>query len=256
MHLDIPFVRPESLTYPERAGAAMEQWAKRELHEPDFAILRRFAGQPTVVFDVGGNIGNSIVSIAVAHAMAQVHSFDPNPGLWPVLAGVAGVVPCTVHVHHFGLAERDEMVNFYIPVVDGTHIVGEASPVLAHFNDTIVSDRLRSYSAAHRFDIVRTEVAMRHFDGLEGLPLPDFVKIDVEGAEREVLHGMRQMLTTHSPCVMVETDRSGRVDRFMMQIGYEPYLYDVASDRLYPRGGEIPLNSFYLHARTPMQWRR
>lgn len=255
MKLDIPFVRPDSLNYPERVSAAMEQWRKRDMHEPDFAILKRCVGQPTVVYDVGGNIGNSIVSIAVAHAMAQVHSFEPNPGLWPVLAGVQAIVPCTVEVHHFGLAERDEVVNFYIPVVDGTHIVGEASPILGHFNEMIVAERLRSYSAKHSFDIVRTEVAMRRFDGLQDLPLPDFVKIDVEGAERDVLMGMRDMLSNHSPCVMIETDRSGRVDGFMMQVGYEPYLYDVATDRLYPRGDEIPLNSFYLHPRTPMIWR-
>jgi hypothetical protein len=48
----------------------------------------------------------------------------------------------------------------------------------------------------------------------------DFIKIDVEGHELEVLHGSRQTLEKHHPTLMVEVTSSRTIDFLCEELGY------------------------------------
>ena len=56
----------------------------------------------------------------------------------------------------------------------------------------------------------------------QGLPAPDIVKMDVEGAELMVLAGMRRFFADNQVVLQVETtdETRGQVDDFMTQAGY------------------------------------
>lgn len=60
--------------------------------------------------------------------------------------------------------------------------------------------------------------------GRGGLPAPEFVKIDVDGGELEVLHGMEEVMRSHHPCLLVET-HGAEMERhcveFLERLGYE-----------------------------------
>jgi FkbM family methyltransferase len=66
------------------------------------------------------------------------------------------------------------------------------------------------------------EVEIARLDSLRGLRPPDVVKIDVEGAELEVLDGARNTLTTHGPVVIVEIhgNREVAVRAALGAVGY------------------------------------
>lgn len=51
---------------------------------------------------------------------------------------------------------------------------------------------------------------------------PDFIKIDVEGAELQVLRGARSLIATHQPAIFFECDQNDiPVRNFLVQNGYE-----------------------------------
>lgn len=61
-----------------------------------------------------------------------------------------------------------------------------------------------------------------------GLTRCDFVKLDVEGMEKEALEGGLKTITKHWPLMLVECDRkdSGpEVIRYLREIGYTPYWF-------------------------------
>ena len=71
-----------------------------------------------------------------------------------------------------------------------------------------------------------------------GLPQPDFVKIDVEGLELEVLRGMRETITRHKPRLFVEIhgataeDKRANAARVVeLLCVHRSYLHHVESDR-------------------------
>jgi FkbM family methyltransferase len=68
----------------------------------------------------------------------------------------------------------------------------------------------------------------------QDLPVPDFVKIDVEGCQLEVLKGADAFLTKHAPLIMAElkdpnADIKAEIETYLGQHQYSIYEFDKAS---------------------------
>ena len=73
----------------------------------------------------------------------------------------------------------------------------------------------------------RIQVSMRTLDSMlknKEIPLPDLIKIDVEGAEKEVLKGAQRLLTKQSPQLFLEIHSKKLFNEsfsFLKKCGYE-----------------------------------
>jgi len=59
--------------------------------------------------------------------------------------------------------------------------------------------------------------------------MPDVMKIDVEGAEFEVLQGAKGILTEHHPLLFIDTHARTAHEKsiqFLLELGYELELLD------------------------------
>lgn len=81
-------------------------------------------------------------------------------------------------------------------------------------------------------------VPMSHLDGMD-LARLDFIKLDVEGMEIEVLRGGRESLARHKPIMLVEIIKSDRtaIETFLADLGY----------RTFPAG----MNLLAIHTEDP-----
>jgi len=86
-------------------------------------------------------------------------------------------------------------------------------------------------------------------------PPPGFVKVDVDGAELDVLAGMQELLRVHRPVVFVEVhgaDREGNCSAFLTSRGYEVRIVKNAWWRaLYPEHRPIGHNRWLLAVPQP-----
>lgn len=140
-------------------------------------LLRRLAAfEPRVVFDVGANVGDWSRLALDTFPAARVFAFEPMPAVYAELdRNLAG--ERRVELFQQGLSDRAETVQFhYYPA----H-AGQSSRY--PFN---VSEEARSVSA-HL--VPGDTLCARH--GIERI---DILKVDVEGAELDVLRGFEGML--------------------------------------------------------------
>lgn len=125
------------------------------------------------VFDVGANVGGWTLAVKALAPQATVHSFEIVPATFAALrertAGLPGVV-----INDFGLGDREDSV------------VVRHFPAKPGLSSTVVG------SGGGRTDFVEVAARIRRGDDYlaeSGIAAVSLLKIDVEGAEPDVLAG-------------------------------------------------------------------
>ncbi len=156
-----------------------------------------------VVFDVGAHVGYyTVLSSVLAGPSGQVIAFEPLPANLKYLR------------RHLKLNACDNVRIL-------TNCVGEGSSI-ARFDDS------RGTGVGHLANEGSFEVQVRSLDEMVEsgeLPIPQFLKIDVEGAELLVLKGAERLLRRHHPTLVLST-HSDDLDRACLQRLSE-FGYDV-----------------------------
>lgn len=140
-----------------------------------------------VFIDVGANVGNH--SMFMSQYCKEVYAFEPNPNVRKRLEEKIKINAKTnVHVHGFGLADKDADLQFFSPkgANQGT---GSFVP---------------EYSQNNEAGLVLKVVNADKYLFELGLSKIDLIKIDVEGFERNVLTGLRDVMQKYRPKLTVE----------------------------------------------------
>ena len=147
-------------------------------------LLSKGLRSKSTFLDVGANIGNH--ALYLRHQFEHVHCFEPNPEAARRLRKNLSLNSATnITVHEIGLGERSASLPF-LPAGPGHLGEGSFSHSAGHGQVMLSVRRGDDY------------LAEQHIDGI------DFIKVDVEGFEREVLRGLRDTVQRHRPIVAFE----------------------------------------------------
>ena len=144
------------------------------------------------VYDIGGFEG--LTALHFARKAARVIVYEPSPGNRANMeANLALNAVQNVTVRPVGVGSEPGRIT----LIADPLMPGGAS------GDSAISGQIRTGGTS-----VRTEVVpvVRLDDDIrgEGLPVPDFIKIDVEGMELAVIQGAAQTLRGHHPALYIE----------------------------------------------------
>ena len=170
----------------------------------------------SVVYDVGANIGGHTLWFAQQCPQGLVYAFEPQRALANMLCG--SVAMC-------GLSDRVCVTCCALGDQEGE----------AEFAQL-------DYDAANNFGGLGlgmgagVNVPVLTMDML-GLPGPDFIKVDVEGFETQVLVGGQETIKAHKPVMSVEADREDKLQVLadtLVGLGYEGYRQTAFLGDLWP----------------------
>lgn len=166
------------------------------------------APRALVVYDIGANDGELTLpvagrqlSTAESSPAVRVVAFEPQPAVRARL--MARATERDLSIALWGAADLT-----VVPVALGDR--DDLIELDVYSDDTFSSLHSRPPEELERYhlEVVETvRVRMRPLDDLVSAEIvspPDIVKIDVEGAEREVLAGARRTLSRYHPPVLVE----------------------------------------------------
>ena len=191
--------------------------AERPLQD---AVARELAPGMTF-FDIGANVGFvTLIAASLVGPSGSVHAFEPVP---ENIAAIRENLELNgidwVELHETAVARRSGSAS----LIDST--VSAFSRLEQITSPTEARDRI--------------EVAVTSIDELlasGSVPKPDVVKIDVEGAELEVIEGMRDTLAELKPVLLCEVhDCNADYVELMNALGYETVNLD--EDVPVERGG-------------------
>lgn len=214
---------------------------RRGVHEEDFRGFASLCLGPGWFVDVGANYGQSAISIASVRPDLPVVSFEPNPRCMWALRATRMVVP-RLEVHHVGLSATDGTRKLYVPRTGGVEHTQEATMVAAVLRDEDVRSRV-----GRSFEVEAVTVDVRRFEHFDRRVAA--VKIDVQGSEEEVVHGLLSAIERDRPAMLLEnSDATPRIVDLLGPLGYRAHRYFPGLHRFEPidPSDPEPQNAFLL----------
>ncbi len=210
--------------------AGLEPWLRpvsdllvgRKLDQDDlaaFSLIQGLAKDATCV-DIGCHKGKFLDAMRRAAPNGRFFAFEPIPYLYDLLKSKYRA-DARVQVFNYALSSGDGEATFYVNERD----MGLSG--LSERRERMAGDRLTKVSAV-----------LRTLDGVLGDQRVDFIKIDVEGAEFDVLQGARGILARFRPRILFEFGRGGAeyfgvgadaMFQFFDRAGYELFTMDKST---------------------------
>lgn len=194
--------------------------------DSSFGLLE-YIKKDSVIFDVGGNIGQTAMMMAQkTGSCGKVFSFEPYPETYqkfqvnlqsnPSLTGI-------VHIAHIALGAAPAELKMYQDCDTNSganRMVPQGNAITATITVPVTT-----------MDLFVAEKKLK----------PDFIKIDVEGFEMEVLKGAGKTLSDHKPSLFIELD-----DKNLKKQGSSAFeLCDYLAGfgyKLFEEGSETPFD--------------
>jgi FkbM family methyltransferase len=152
--------------------------------EPEMKYLDEFIAGTRTAVDIGANVGT--YTYRLSKRFQRVVAFEINER---ITEAIRQYRPSNVELIHCGLSSHAGRAQFYVPVSGGVELAGWAS--LSREN----------FPGAEQ--VVAYETELKPLDEF-ALADVDFMKIDVEGHEVEVLKGAAETIARSRPMVLVE----------------------------------------------------
>ena len=246
----IPFLRPliQRMAQPFREGPrVLQHGVGAGLHfdphggNPGYALgtsgieeqeaLAHFLRPGNVFYDIGANKGfYAVIGAHLVGPQGHVYAFEP-------FLDSATAVRANAELN-----QQEHVTVFQAAVADQTK---EEDLLLS--GDSLEFSLISSLTAAHRTASEKVRVQVHAIDDLVvggSLRPPDFIMIDVEGSEVDVLKGMRRTVEAHRPVVLCEVHWIREEFAEVLEDVFEPLGYTVTQ----LGGGAIPREVARYHA--------
>jgi FkbM family methyltransferase len=231
---------------------ALRHWLRPpsydEVEREELAFYRAYLRPGMTVVDVGANVGMLASLFARLAAPGPVHAFEPGAAMFAQLeASIAGAANVTAN----RLALADRAGTLRLNCYEGPF----------HPFSTLAERPLAAYgvdAGNARQELVEA-TTLDAYCGAKGISGIDLLKIDVEGAELQVLQGAARMLCEKRiACVAFEFgqatfDMGNRPAQLADLFRAHDYRVTnlVRGARLFPGGRDVSTARFAMHLARP-----
>lgn len=161
--------------------------AKHQAERYDaFALQKRLCPRPSVVYDVGANVGQTAVRCLATWPGVRVFCFEANPEAARQIRGAA----------------RVQVIEAAVSDAHGT--------IELHVGEELQEASIGKIKSATR-RIACRRIRLDDFVAAEQLPPPSILKLDIEGHELAALRGADRLLREHRPLVFCEVSFAPRI---------------------------------------------
>lgn len=177
----------------------------------ELVYLKKFINKNSIVLDIGANSGHH--SLFFSKFSKKVYSFEPYKKVFDILNdrieynNIKNIIP-----YNFGLGKVDGFMDFFAS--------GNFNQGMGSFVDGDNKISVGKLAIKNGSDFVLNNIK-------ENI---DFIKIDVEGMERDVILGLKKIINKDKPVIFMEANSEFQNDEATIKdvfSGYRIYFLDA-----------------------------
>jgi FkbM family methyltransferase len=160
-------------------------------------FFKRFIKKGDLVVDIGANIGDTTVPMALAAGNSGLTlAFDPNPFVYKILEINASLNKEKHNIIPLRCAISKEEEDFYYISSEASFANGGISPTKeSHHGKFIYPEKIKGINLNHFLE-------QNHKDRLKNL---SFIKIDTEGYDKEIIKSLFGLIARYKPVIVAES---------------------------------------------------
>ena len=208
--------------FDEFIGLSMREYG--EFSEIELSLMLKFIMKDDVVFDIGANIGAFTVPFAKKVGdFGEVYSFEPQKLIYEILKeNVNKNKLKNVKVFNIGVGKKEEELE--LNDIDYSKV--------GNFGG--VSFKYESSSFTKNIKNKKYKVKVKNLDQLTEIKKCNFIKMDVELMELEILTGGKKFLKKFRPILWIENHElyPNKINKFLLENDYNAYwVYSTAFNK-------------------------
>jgi FkbM family methyltransferase len=205
---------------------------KGEFEKKELALCERFINEDSNILDIGANIGIHSVYFSQIATKGNIISVEPQTHIYHVLIK-------NIENHHnitpinVAIFTEPKITSFFVAEDNAYSSLKDTQK-----KKILKKQNVITFPADYFKDI---------------FPKIDFIKIDVEGLENDVVESMKELMIQHKPIMFIEIykgDNSNpdpeKTIQTIIDIGYEAYYVDDGELKAYIEHNDLFPNHFFL----------
>ena len=172
--------------------------AIKKSYEKELEIIDKFADKSKDALDIG--VYRGVYSYKLSSNFKKIHSFEPNPLLFPYLEkNLKRIVP-NIQLYNIALSNKDGEIDLKLPL--------RSKSIFKDNIEELFKLGAASIHPTKTFENFKNiKVKTSQLDNIKLDNKIKFIKIDVEGHEIEVLKGSENTIKTNRPVLLVEIEK-------------------------------------------------
>ncbi len=190
-------------------------------------LSQYFKKDDLIVFDVGANIGDYSQKIRAGFSKSKIYAFEPNPKTFELLT--RNLDSLTINCQNLGISSKSSLQKIY------TYSDDTSSQHASIYKNVL----LDLHKANSIIEMEFKNTTLDDFCKINNINYIDFLKIDTEGHELEVLKGGMKMIHENKiGIIQFEFNEMNIVSRVFLKDFYEILkgydIYRLDSNKLIP----------------------
>ena len=190
-------------------------------YEKELSLINSFKDKSKSAVDVG--VYRGVYSYKLSKEFKHVYAFEPNPLIYPFLKRNLTKIIKNLTLSNFALSNDAGITNLKIPIRSKSIFKGNVEEIYKLGLATI--HKKNNFNNYESVKVTKTKLD----DHLQNVNI-GFIKIDVEGHEKEVIEGARNLITKYKPILLVEIEEKHNKKpvletiNFINQFGYSAFF--------------------------------
>ncbi len=221
-----------------------------EVERAERMFYLQYLRERMTVFDVGANIGELTIMFARFADEGQVHAFEASGAAFEHLTQICRATGrSNIVLNQAAVMDHEGVASLYVYDAEHSSWNSLARRPLENYGITLTAIATEEVKA----------ITIDTYCEKMGVKTIDLLKVDVEGAEYQVLLGARRMLEAKSVrCIVFEFGQTtfdmgndpNDIQTYLEQLGYAVRNI-IKSDPVFPGRTSVKTASFSVHAAMP-----